>query len=68
MEKLKEFVTDEEGFTGAEKALITLMGLGLILLVVKVIKVGSEKGASQASATLSGQNPGSAPPFEPGGK
>ena len=60
-------LTDEAGFTGAEKALITLVGLGLILLVIKVIQKGAETGANHASTTLSTQSTGNVTSLEPSG-
>lgn len=65
MNEIKDFFEDEAGFTGAEKALITLVGLGLILLVVKVVTGGAKTGATTAAGVLSGQKPGTAPSFEP---
>lgn len=51
-----QFIKDESGFTGAEKALITMVALGLILAVVKIIKGGAESGAGKAAERLQGQS------------
>lgn len=58
MESLTNFLQDEDGFTGAEKALITMVALGLILFVVKIIKEGADKGATKASGILENQSAG----------
>lgn len=63
MEQLNKFVAEEDGFTGAEKALITLVGLGLILFVVKIIQKGAQTGSNTASSALSGQKTGAPAQF-----
>lgn len=55
MQSMKDFVMDEDGFTGAEKALFALLALGLILFVGKFIKEGSESAANKAKDSLTKQ-------------
>ena len=63
MEQIRSVVDEEDGVTGAEKALITLVGLGLILFVVKIIQSGAKTGANTASSALSGQKTGAPAQF-----
>ena len=52
MNTLRDFIVDEEGFTGAEKAIFTLLALGVILVIGKVIYDGSKAGATTAFLAL----------------
>lgn len=52
MTTLRDFIVDEEGFTGAEKAIFTLLALGVILVIGKVIYDGSKAGATTAAGQL----------------
>lgn len=63
MRDIKNFLIDEAGFTGAEKAIITCVALGIILLVAAKIKQGSSDGADKASKALSSQSSGNNVPF-----
>lgn len=58
MQSMKDFVMDEDGFTGAEKALFALLALGLILFVGNFIKDGSEAAAKKAKESLTKQKSG----------
>lgn len=55
MQSIKDFAMDEDGFTGAEKALFALLALGLILFVGKFIKEGSQSAAEKAKTSLTKQ-------------
>ena len=55
MDSLKSFIRDEAGFTGAEKALITLLALGIIIVVAKFILAGSTKAVTTSKTNLEGQ-------------
>lgn len=72
MESLKKFFRDEAGFTGAEKALLTLLALGIIIVVAKFILAGSTKAVTTSKTNLEGQtlpaNPQYADPGGGGGK
>jgi Flp pilus assembly pilin Flp len=46
MEALTRFIGDEEGFTGAEKAIFTLIAIGIILVIGKIIYDGTKSGAT----------------------
>ncbi len=54
MNTLRDFIVDEEGFTGAEKAIFTLLALGIILVIGNIIYQGSKTGANTAATQLSG--------------
>jgi hypothetical protein len=41
MRSLRKFLADNLGFTGAERALITLLTLGLIIIIAKFVLYGS---------------------------
>ncbi len=49
MSTIKRFLEDEAGFTGAEKALLTLLGLGVILVVGRIVFDGSQTAAYTTS-------------------
>jgi len=40
MRPLRKFFADSRGFTGAERAFITLLALGLIIIVARFILFG----------------------------
>lgn len=48
---IRRFIEDERGFIAAEKALITLLALGAVIVVAKYILAGSTK----ASETIKGK-------------
>lgn len=52
---LQNFANDEDGFTGAEKALFALLALALILFVGKFVRDGSKEAAEKAKAQLTDQ-------------
>lgn len=52
MEALTRFIGDEEGFTGAEKAIFTLIAIGIILVIGKVIYDGTKGGATTAAGQM----------------
>ncbi|MFO0579264.1 MAG: hypothetical protein U1A78_35125 [Polyangia bacterium] len=52
MQNLTAFVRDEDGFTGAEKAIFTLLAIGVILVIGKVIYDGSNMGAKTAAGQM----------------
>lgn len=49
---LDNFIQDENGITGAEVALITMLALGVIILVVNFIRAGAQRAAQNAQRTL----------------
>lgn len=55
MPPIKKFISDVAGFTGAEKALITLLALALILVVGKLVLSGTSAATGKAATSLSGQ-------------
>ena len=57
MKSLRKFFADNHGFTGAEKALLTLLALGMILLVARFVLFGSSQTASTTRTTLENQTP-----------
>lgn len=63
MEDLKTFIAEEDGFTGAEKAILTVVALGIILAVAAAIKKGADKSASTAADALDKQAYGSTVKF-----
>lgn len=63
MDELKNFIGDEDGFTGAEKALLTVVALGIVLLVAAAIKKGAEASSQTAADALTKQKYGSAVSF-----
>jgi Flp pilus assembly pilin Flp len=52
MTSFRKFVQDEEGLSGAETALLCLVGLGLLLFVAKKIKDGAGGAATKAQGML----------------
>ena len=54
--RLSTWAESEQGFTAAEKALLAMLALGLILMVSKIILQGSDRAASLAQTMLSQQN------------
>jgi len=52
MEAITNFVRDEEGFTGAEKAIFTLIAVGVILVIGKIIYDGTKMGANTAAGQM----------------
>lgn len=55
MNSLMQFVSDEEGFTGAEKAVLTLIAVGILLVIGKLLFDSSKMGANTASGQITGQ-------------
>jgi Flp pilus assembly pilin Flp len=56
MTTIRNFVRDEAGFEGAEKALLICVGLAIVLLVGGLIKDGANKAGGDAKNALN-QNP-----------
>jgi hypothetical protein len=56
MTTLRNFIKDEAGFEGAEKALLICVGLAVILLVGGLIRQGANKAGEDAKKALE-QNP-----------
>jgi Flp pilus assembly pilin Flp len=52
MTSFRKFVQDEEGLSGAETALLCLVGLGLLLFVAQKIKTGAGNAADQGALML----------------
>lgn len=52
---LRRFFADKLGFTGAEKALITLLALGLIIVVARFVLFGSNVTATKTKGALENQ-------------
>ena len=52
MKTLNTFLKDESGVGGAELALLTILGLGLIALVVNKLTSGGNKTAGDINQTL----------------
>lgn len=63
MEEITKFVGDEDGFTGAEKALLTVVALGIVLLVAAAIKKGADASAKTGADALNKQKYGSTVSF-----
>jgi len=55
MNSLKMFMQDEAGFTGAEKAVITLIGVGMVLVIGKVVFDSTKTGATNAGTQITSQ-------------
>ncbi len=53
---MRNFLKDEAGFEGAEKALLICVGLAVILLVGGLIRQGANKAGEDAKKALE-QNP-----------
>lgn len=49
---LSNFIQDDNGFTGAEKALLTMLALGICILVANYIRQGADRAARNAKNTL----------------
>ncbi len=56
MTTMRNFLKDEAGFEGAEKALLICVGLAVILLVGGLIRQGANKAGEDAKKALE-QNP-----------
>jgi Flp pilus assembly pilin Flp len=56
MTTIRNFLKDEAGFEGAEKALLICVGLAVILLVGGLIRQGANKAGEDAKKALE-QNP-----------
>jgi hypothetical protein len=56
MTTIRNFIKDEAGFEGAEKALLICVGLAVILLVGGLIRQGANKAGEDAKKALE-QNP-----------
>lgn len=56
MTSFRKFVQDEEGLSGAETALLCLVGLGLLLFVAQKIKTGAGTAAGRGQEMLEGTN------------
>ena len=56
MKTIRNFLSDEAGFEGAEKALLICVGLAVVLLVGGLIKQGADKAGQDAKKALE-QNP-----------
>lgn len=55
MQALTAFIRDEEGFTGAEKAIITLIAVGIVVVIGNLIYQGTKTAANTASTQIAGQ-------------
>ena len=55
MKSLRKFFADNLGFTGAEKALITLLALGLIIIVARYVLLGSQAASNTNQGVLTNQ-------------
>ncbi len=56
MKTIRNFLSDEAGFEGAEKALLICLGLAVVLLVGGLIKEGANKADDDAKNALN-KNP-----------
>ena len=56
MKTVRNFLNDEAGFEGAEKALLICVGLAIVLLVGGLIRSGAQKAGNDAQKALN-QNP-----------
>ena len=52
MKTIRNFLNDEAGFEGAEKALLICVGLAIVLLVGGLIKEGANKASTDAKSAL----------------
>ena len=52
MTTIRNFLKDEAGFEGAEKALLICVGLAVVLLVGGLIREGANKAASDGKGAL----------------
>lgn len=55
MRSLQKFIQDEAGFTGAEKAVLTLIAVGILLVIGKVLFTATKTGATTAGTQITGQ-------------
>jgi len=55
MQTLTVFVQEENGFTGAEKAILTLLGVGVVMVISKLVIASSQTGATNASTQITSQ-------------
>ena len=55
MRTFKRFLLEEAGFMAAEKALLTLLALGIAIVVAKYILAGSTKAADTVKSGLESQ-------------
>ncbi len=55
MQSLKNFIQEEAGFTGAEKAVITLIAVGIVLVIGKLLFDASKSGGNTAAGQITGQ-------------
>jgi Flp pilus assembly pilin Flp len=52
MRTIKNFLQDESGFEGAEKALLICVGLAVIMLVGGLIRSGAKSAGENAETAL----------------
>jgi Flp pilus assembly pilin Flp len=52
MKTIRNFLSDETGFQGAEKALLACVGLAIILAVGKLLTSGAEQAGKDAESAL----------------
>lgn len=52
MKTIKNFLSDDAGFEGAEKALLICVGLAIVLGVGSLIKEGATKAGGDAQKAL----------------
>ena len=52
MTTIKNFIKDEAGFEGAEKALLICVGLAVVLLVGGLVREGANKAGQDAQKAL----------------
>lgn len=55
MRALRQFLTEHTGFVAAEKVLITLLALGIIMVVARFVLSGSTTAATNIQNTLQTQ-------------
>lgn len=63
MKSLRKFFADNRGFTGAEKALLTLLALGLIIVVARFVLFGAQTTAITNQEVLQKQQAAKAVDF-----
>lgn len=51
-QRIRRFIADDRGFIAAEKALITLLALGAVIVVAKYILAGSTKASDTIKTKL----------------
>ena len=52
MKTIRNFLSDEAGFEGAEKALLICVGLAVVLLVGGLVREGAQKAGQDAQKAL----------------